>query len=155
MFKLDERNGLIFKAKDLKEIYEPIIVQYGFAYEECLDRHKNGLVWTKLYTGTCCNENLLPVMVIKESGADPCPSPEEATYFSTCLWWEDFSNPGFMIGVNPDEFDDGSGDETEDLIICIQEAQKEVNEVLGESRRQLKEKLLKIQNKLIAEASEN
>lgn len=155
MFKLDNNNDLIFRAKDLKEVYEPIVKQYGFEYEEGLDLRKNGLVWTKLYTGTMCNECLLPVMVIRETAADPCPITEEATYFSTSLWWEDFVNPGFMVGTNPDEFEDGSGDETEDLIICIQRAQKEVNEVLEKCRQELVSKLTEIKAKLIAETEEN
>ena len=155
MFKLDKNNDLIFKAKDLKEVYEPIITQFGFEYEAGLDTDKTGLVWTKYYTGTLCNEALLPVMVIRETGANPCTSPEEATYFSTSLWWEDFCNPGFMIGTNPDEFEDGSGDEVEDLIICIQKAQKEVNEVLEKCRQQLVSKLTELKAKLIAEAEKD
>ena len=154
MFKLDNNNDLIFRSKDLKEVYEPIVKQYGFVYEEELDRRKNGLVWTKLYTGTICNEGLLPVMVIRETDADPCPAPEEATYFSTSLWWEDFFNPGFMVGTNPDEFGDGLGDEVEDLIICMQRAQKEVNEVLEKCRQELVSRLTEIKAKLIAETEE-
>lgn len=154
MFKLDKNNDLIFKAKDLKEIYEPIITRFGFEYEAGLDTDKKGLVWTKYFTGTHCNENLLPVMVIRETNADPCPAPEEATYFSTGLWWEDFYNSGFMIGTNPDEFNDGSGDEVEDLIICMQSAKKEVNEVLEKCRQELVVKLTEIKANLIAKAEE-
>ena len=152
MFRLASNGDLVFKAKDLKEVYEPIVRQFGFEYEEGLDKDKKGLVWSKLYVAESYNENLWPVMVIGESGASFIPSPENATYFSTSLWWEDFCNSGFMIGVNPDEFDDGSGDEVADFIDCIKSAQREVNEVLEKCRQQLVDKLTEVKKKLIAES---
>lgn len=157
MFRLDENSDLIFSAADLKEIYEPIITQFGFEYEACLDRHKKGLIWTKLYEGDEGRDYLWPTMVIRETCMDPISSPEEATYFSTSLWWSLWSeeDPGFMLGVNPDEFDDGSGDEIEDLIIYMRVAQREVNEVLEKCRQQLVIKLNEIKAKLITAAEEN
>ena len=155
MFKLDKNNDLIFNTKDLKEVYEPIITQFGFEYEPYLDKDKKGLVWTKLYEGHDHNMKLWPTMVIREGYWDTCPAPEEATYFSTSLWWEISSSEGLMIGVNSEEFDDGSGDEVEDLIIYTQRAQKEVNDILEKCRQQLVTKLTEIKVKLIAKAEEN
>lgn len=156
MFRLDEYGGLIFEAADLKEIYEPIITTYGFEYEAYLDKDNKGLIWTKLYEGGKHHEYLWPTMVIRETFMDPIPNPEEAAFFSTSLWWEDdtWLNPGFMIGVNPEEYDDDSGDEIEDLIVYMKSAQKEVNEVLEKCRQQLCARLTEIKDKLLLEAEE-
>lgn len=153
MFELDSYNGLIFTAADLKEIYEPIITKYGFEYDGGLDRNKKGLIWTKVYEGDKYYEDLYPLMVIRETGMDPLSEEEfnKAKFFSTSLWLEDFSGPGFMVGADPNEFEDGSGDEIEILIEYMKEAQKEVNEVLEKCRRQLAAKLTRIRNKLIKE----
>ena len=43
MFELDAYDGLIFKATELKEVYEPIITKYGFEYDKGLDHDKKGL----------------------------------------------------------------------------------------------------------------
>lgn len=155
MFKLDKNNDLIFNAKDLKEVYEPIITQFGFEYEPYLDKDKKGLVWTKLYEGHDHNMELWPTMVICEGCGDTCPASEEATYFSTRLWWELSSSEGLMIGVNSEEFDDDSGDEVEDLIIYTRLAQKKANDILEKCRQQLVTKLTEIKAKLITEAKEN
>ena len=153
MFELDSYNSLIFTAADLKEIYEPIITKYGFEYDGGLDRNKKGLVWTKIYEGDEYYEDLYPLMVIRETSMDPLSEEEfnKAKFFSTSLWLEDFSSPGFMVGADPNEFEDGSGDEIEKLIEYMTEAQKEVNEVLEKCRRQLAAKLTRIRNKLIKE----
>ncbi len=156
MFKLGAHKDLIFTAADLKEIYEPIITKYGFEYDEGLDRRKKGLVWTKVYEGDMYCEDLYPLMVIRETGMDPLSAEEcnKAKFFSTSLWFEDLFGPGFMVGANPNEFEDGSGDEVETLIEYMREAQKEVNEVLEKCRRQLAAKLTKIRNKLIKESQD-
>ncbi len=152
MFKLHSTVGLVFNSEDLKEIYEPIVKQFGFEYDSYLDRDKRGLVWTKLYDEYTDNSELWPTMVIRESGADPCPSSEEATYFSTSLWWENTVGPGFMIYANPNEFEFGPSEDVEDLIYVMREAQKEVNEVLEKCRQQLAAKLKEIETNLIKEA---
>lgn len=156
MFKLSAHNSLIFTAADLKEIYEPIITKYGFEYDEGLDRDKRGLVWTKEYEGDEYYEDLCPLMVIRETGLSPLSEEEfnKAKFFSTSLWLEDLFSPGFMVGADPTEFEDGSGDEVEKLIEYMKEAQKEVNEVLEKCRRQLAAKLTKIRNKLIKESQD-
>ncbi len=157
MFRLDEHNDLVFNAADLKEVYEPIITQYGFEYEAFLDRDKKGLVWTKLYEGDEYEMELLPTMVIRETCADICPAPEEATYFSTSLWWEISSAQGLMIFANPKEWgeDFDELDEVELLAEYAREARKEVNEVLEQCRQQLKAKLIEIRAKLRAETKED
>lgn len=156
MFEFRAHEGLIFTAADLKEIYEPIITKYGFEYDAGLDRDKKGLVWTKEYKGDEYYEDLYPLMVIRETGLSPLSEEEfnEAKFFSTSLWLEDFCNQGFMVGADPTEFEDGSGDEVEKLIEYMKEAQKEVNEVLEKCRRQLAAKLTKIRNKLIKESQD-
>ncbi len=153
MFELDSYNGLIFTAADLKEIYEPIITKYGFEYDGGLDRDKKGLVWTKEYEGDMYCEALCPLMVIRETDMSPLSEEEfnKAKFFSTSLWLEDLGSQGFMVGANPTEFEDGSGDEVETLIEYMREARKEVNEVLEECREQLAAELTKIRNKLIKE----
>ncbi len=153
MFEFSAHGGLIFTAADLKEIYEPIITKYGFEYDAGLDRDKKGLVWTKVYEGDMYYE---PLMVIRETGMDPLSEEElnKAKFFSTSLWLEGLCNQDFMVGADPTEFEDGSGDEVEILIEYMKEAQKEVNEVLEKCRRQLAAKLTKIRNKLIKESQD-
>lgn len=154
MFELDSYNGLIFTAANLKEIYEPIITKYGFEYDGGLDRNKKGLVWTKVYEGDEYCMALWPLMVIRETDMDPLSEEDfnKAKFFSTSLWLEDLGSQGFMVGANPNEFeDDDSGDEVVTLIEYMKEAQKEVNEVLEKCRRQLAAKLTRIRNKLIKE----
>jgi hypothetical protein len=153
MFELDSYNSLIFTAADLKEIYEPIITKYGFEYDKGLDRDKKGLVWTKVYEGDEYCMALWPLMVVRETDMSPLSDEEfnEAKFFSTSLWLEDLGNQGFMVGADPTEFEDGSGDEVETLIEYMREAQKEVNKVLEECREQLVAELTKIRNKLIKE----
>jgi hypothetical protein len=153
MFELDSYNSLIFTAADLKEIYEPIITKYGFEYDKGLDRDKKGLVWTKVYEGDEYCMALWPLMVVRETDMSPLSDEEfnEAKFFSTSLWLEDRGNQGFMVGADPTEFEDGSGDEVETLIEYMREAQKEVNKVLEECREQLAAELTKIRNKLIKE----
>lgn len=152
MFKLDNSKVLTFTTEDLKEVYEPIITKYGFEYEAYLDKDKKGLIWTKLYKGEENLDNLWPTMVIREAHIDLYPSLEEATYFSTSLWWEDLFTPGFMIGANRKEFTDESGDEVEVLIELMEEAKREVNDILEKCRQQLAAKLLEIRDRLIIEA---
>lgn len=156
MFELDAYKGLIFTAADLREIYEPIITKYGFEYDAGLDHDKRGLVWTKEYEGDEYCMALWPLMVIRETGLSPLSAEEfnKAKFFSTSLWLEDLFSPGFKVGADPTEFEDGSGDEVEILIEYIKEAQKEVNEVLEKCRRQLAAKLTKIRNKLIKESQD-
>jgi hypothetical protein len=155
VFKFDKNTGLTFRAKDLKEVYEPIVTQFGFEYDATLDRKKRGLVWSKCYVADAYAENLWPVMVIRETGNDIFPDSKEATYFSTSLYFEDWPSGGFTIGVNPDEFEyDNSGDETEALFELITYAKEEVNNVLECCRQQLAAKLTSIQDKLIAESNE-
>jgi hypothetical protein len=154
MFKLDKDNSLVFNSKDLKEVYESIVKQFGFEPDPFLDTDSRGLTWSKLYEDSNIYPDLWPLMIIRATGADPCPSPEEATYFSTSLWWENTSKSGFIIGVNPDEFDDESGDETEDLFDIIKDAQEEVNDVLEQCRLLLVGKLTEIKSKLIIDSEE-
>jgi hypothetical protein len=153
MFKLDESNGLIFRAEDLKEVYEPIVAQFGFEYSAGFDLHKNGLAWSKCYEADPYSENLWPLIVIRETGNDVFPDTAVAKYFSTDLYWEDCFKSGFTLGINPDEFDDGSGDETVVFFEIVNEAKKEANEILEKCRQQLAAKLLSIQDKLIAESN--
>lgn len=153
MFKLSENNDLIFWPEDLKSVYDPIVAQYGFEHESYAHELEQGLVWTKLYHGSECQMELWPTMVICLGGWDICPSPEEATYFSTRLWWEIASEKGLEIGANPNEFEDGSGDEVEDLISYARNAQKEVNEILEKCRQQLIVKLAEIKEQLIKEVN--
>ena len=153
MFELDAYDGLIFKATDLKEVYEPIITKYGFEYDKGLDHDKKGLVWTKVYEGDEYCMALWPLMVIRETDMSPLSDEEfnEASLFSTSLWLEDLCSQSFMVGANPTEFEDGSGDEVETLIEYMREGQKDVNEVLEKCRVQLVAELTKIRNKLIKE----
>jgi hypothetical protein len=153
MFKLDEHNGLIFRAEDLKEVYAPIVTQFGFEYDAFFDRDKKGLVWTKCYDGGDTYDYLWPTMIIRETRADPVPSPEEATYFSTSLYLEDtiMSKSGYTLYSNEKEFGDGEDDEIELFIEHIRAAKEEVNEVLEQCRQQLACKLMDIQNNLIAD----
>lgn len=153
MFELDKNNCLIFKAEDLKEVYEPIITQFGFEYDAGLDRNKKGMVWSKCYVADAYNVDLWPVMIIRESGNDMCPTLDAATYFSTSLYWDDFYTNGFTLHVNPNEFDDGSGDEVQTIIDYILAAQKEVNDILECCRQQLASTLTDIRNKLIVESN--
>lgn len=156
MFKLDESNGLIFRAEDLKEVYEPIVAQFGFEHDAFFDRHKNGLVWTKCYDGGDNYDYLWPTMIIRETDADPMPSPNNAAYFSTSLYWEDpiMTKSGYMLRADEKEFGDGEDDEIELFTEHLRAAKEEVNEVLEKCRRQLADELNDIQSKLIIESSE-
>lgn len=155
MFKLDSNGGLIFGAEDLREVYEPIVTEFGFIYDESLDRRKKGLVWSKCYESDYLSPDLWPLMIIRETGADICPSSREASYFSTSLWWGDCSGNGLTLGVNPNEFEyDDSGDEIDLFVEYARYAQKEVNDVLEKCRQKLATKLCEIEAKLIAEAVE-
>jgi hypothetical protein len=149
MFKLDENDNLVFDAKDLKEVYEPIVSQYGFEYEAYIDQGKRGLVWTKLYEGDDGEEELWPTMVIRESYSDYVSSPEKATYFSTSLWWECCPDTGLMISANSKEWEDYNLNEVELLVEYARKAKKEVNKVLEECRKQLVVKLAEIKDNLI------
>lgn len=157
MFKLDDSNGLIFRAEDLKKVYEPIVTQFGFAYDAFFDKDKKGLVWTKCYDGGDSYEYLWPTMIIRETYADPTPDPENATYFSTSLYWEDDlrSKSGYMLAVNKKEFGDWEDDDVELFINHLIVAKKEVNEVLEKCQQQLAAKLISIRDKLIAESGED
>jgi hypothetical protein len=146
MFKLDAEGNLSFNTKDLKEVYELIVTQFGFEYAPYLDINKKGLVWTKLYESDTGDVDLCPIMVIREADSYYA----EAAFFSTNLYWE-----GFSLYVNPNEFDDESGDEVEVLTDIIKSAQKEVNEVLEECRQQLAAKFTEIKNNLIKDAVED
>ncbi len=155
MFKLDSNGGLIFKAEDLREVYEPIVAEFGFEYDEFLDRRKKGLVWSKCYESDYLSPDLWPLMIIRETGADICPSSREASYFSTSLWWGDSWGEGLTLGVNPNEFeDDDSGDEIELFVKYARYAQKKVNDVLEKCRQKLVARLSEIEAKLAAEAAE-
>jgi hypothetical protein len=154
MFKLDEYNNLIFRAEDLKEVYEPIVTQFGFEYDAFFDRDKRGLVWTKCYEGGDDCEHLWPTMIIRETGDSIFPDVEEATYFSTSLYFEECFRSGFTLDVDPDEFDDDSGDETIVFFEIVNDAKEEVNDVLEKCRQLLTAKLISIRDKLIAESDE-
>jgi hypothetical protein len=148
--------SLRFTAQELREIYEPIVSKHGFEYEACLDRHKTGLVWSKLYEGDRGLDYLWPSMVIRERHWDTCPSDIDATYFSTSLYWsEPIESDCFTLEVNPKEFDVDYEDESELEVFCriAREAQEEANYILEECRKELIEKLAEIREKLIQESS--
>lgn len=127
-------------SEELKEIYEPIVNKFGFTYDEYFDDNgkRRGLVWTKLFEDSNVSTDLWPLMVIQEANYDYYPTLEEATYFTTGLYWESYTSPdGLLLGVNPNEFADGSGDELETFYLLARKAQRVVNEVLEESRKLL------------------
>lgn len=158
MIKLEANNEISFDKEDLKAIYEPIVTQYGFEYDEGLDSHKRGLMWSKLYEGEDGAEDLWPIMIITESSGDHPSIPDEGSFFSTRLYWDSCftSNPGLTVHANPREWgdeyaDDDRNDGIAQLVHYALAAQKEVNEVLEECRKQLVAKLTEIRNTLIAE----
>lgn len=143
--ELLEDNAVRFSSSELKEIYEPIVNKFGFTYDEYFDDKgkRRGLVWTKLFEDSTVSADLWPLMVIEEANYDYYPSLEEATYFTTRLYWEDYTSPsGLLLGVNPNEFEDGSGDELEVFYTLARDAQAAVNKVLEDSRKLLANALI-------------
>ena len=148
---IKEAQDIRFTSADLKEIYEPLITQFGFEYEECLDSRKKGMVWTKSYL----DDGYLSVtMIIREGWWDFCPSPEKATFFSSSLWLQkDVYNdhhdlPGCILYSNPDEWEDCCEDEVDIMLEAIPEARAEVNDVLEKCRVALSQKLVQIRDDL-------
>lgn len=158
MIKLEADTNISFDTEDLKAIYEPIVTQYGFEYDEGLDYRKRGLTWSKLYEGEDGEEDVWPIMIITESSGDHPSIPDEGSFFSTRLYWDSCftSAPGLIVHANPREWgdecaDDDRNDGIAQLVYHAQAAQKEVNQVLEECRKQLVAKLTEIRNTLIAE----
>jgi hypothetical protein len=136
--KLLANGGLEFTRQELKELFEPIIKNFGFEYEAFLDPDKRGLVWTKQFDWA--GDVTDPLMVIEESAADFVGVDYAADYFSSRLYWEDL-----RLFANPEEFGEAYyDDEVMSFIEGIREAQKEVNRVLIESRALLQAELFKI-----------
>lgn len=155
--ELLEDNAVRFSSSELKEIYEPIVNKFGFTYDEYFDDKgkRRGLVWTKLFEDSTVSADLWPLMVIEEANYDYYPSLEEATYFTTSLYWEDYTSPsGLLLGVNPNEFEDGSGDELEVFYTLAREAQATVNKVLEDSRKLLANALIQKREALRATVKE-
>jgi hypothetical protein len=149
MFEFDkETETFCFQPEDLKEVYEPLITQFGFEYEECLDSDKKGLVWTKAYSS--CDDYLSVVMIIREGLWDFCPSPEKATFFSSSLWIQNdvHDQPGCILYSNPNEWEGYYEDEVDILLEAIPNARAKVNEVLEKCRVALSQKLVQIRDEL-------
>lgn len=149
MFEFDkETQDIRFTSTDLKEVYEPLITQFGFEYEECLDSKKNGMVWTKSYL----DDGYLSItMIIREGWWDFCPSPSNPTFFSSSLWLQKnvyHDQPGCILYSNPAEWEDCGEDEVDIILEAIPEARAEVNEVLEKCRIALSKKLIQIRNEL-------
>lgn len=88
--KLLANGGLEFTRQELKELFEPIIKNFGFEYEAFLDSDKRGLVWTKQFDWA--GDVTDPLMVIEESAADFVGVDYAADYFhldyigKTCVY---------------------------------------------------------------------
>ncbi len=136
-----------FQHEDLKEVYEPLITQFGFEYEEYLDSKENGMVWTKSYLD---DEYLNITMIIREGWWDFCPSPEKATFFSSSLWIQNnvHDRPGCILYSNPSEWEGYCEDEVDIILEAIPKARAEVNKVLEKCRVALSQKLVQIRDEL-------
>lgn len=146
---IKETQDIRFTSADLKEVYEPLITQFGFEYEECLDPDKKGLVWTKSYFSDCY---LNVVMIIREGWWDFCPGPEKATFFSSSLWLQNDvhpDQPGCILYSNPSEWEGYCEDEVDIMLEAIPKARAEVNEVLEKCRVALSQKLVLIRDELL------
>lgn len=159
MIKLEADNSISFAEQDMREIYDPIVSQYGFEYDEYLTKITHDISWSKLYEGEPCAEAVWPIMVITRSAGDFVDVPAEGSFFSTRLYWDpSLSNDsGLFIFSNPREWGDEHADEENDevaqLIYHAQAAQKEVNQVLEECRKQLVTRLNEIRAELITKNS--
>lgn len=148
MFEFNkETETFCFQHEDLKEVYEPLITQFGFEYEECLDSRKTGMVWTKSYLD---DEYLNITMIIREGWWDFCPSPEKATFFSSSLWIQNdvHDQPGCILYSNPSEWEGYCEDEVDIILKAIPKARTEVNKVLEKCRVALSQKLVQIREEL-------
>jgi hypothetical protein len=159
MIKLEADNSISFAEQDMREIYDPIVSQYGFEYDEYLTKITHDISWSKLYEGEPCAETVWPIMVITRSAGDFTDVPAEGSFFSTRLYWDpSLSNDGgLFIFSNPREWgDEHAGEENDEvaqLIYHAQAAQKEVNQVLEECRKQLVTRLNEIRAELITKNS--
>lgn len=158
MIKLEADNSISFGSQDMREIYDPIISQYGFEFDENLTNQEGDLTWTKLFEGTKNEEDVWPVMVITRSAGDYVDVPDEGSFFSSRLLWDsNYNGSGLFIYSNPREWGDEHADEENDgvaqLIYHAQAAQKEVNQVLEECRKQLVTRLNEIRTELITKNS--